>query len=367
MSYYDIILQYDWETTRRKIDASTEADVERALSHDRPSMDDFAALVSPAADKYLNELAAKSYRITRRRFGNTMQLYIPLYLANICQNHCVYCGYNCKSGINRRKLNMEQIKNEADYIADMGFKHILVLTGESERHSPVEYIGEAVKIISDRFASIGIEVYPREVEGYRHLVENGADSLTVYQETYDEVVYKKVHIKGPKANFKFRLDAPERGAKAGMRSLSIGALLGLADYRKDAFFTILHGEYLKTKYPHIELSYSAPRMKPFKGSFEDINPVDDPTEFQIMTVMRLFDPHAALNVSTRENLDFRKHVMPLGVTKLSAEVTTDVGGHTLGEAGTNQFENNTDASLEEVGKMLNSIGYQYVFKDWERF
>ena len=262
---------------------------------------------------------------------------------------------------------MEQIKNEADYIADMGFKHILVLTGESERHSPVEYIGEAVKIISDRFASIGIEVYPMEVEGYKHLVENGADSLTVYQETYDEVVYKKVHIKGPKANFKFRLDAPERGAMAGMRSLSIGALLGLADYRKDAFFTILHGEYLKTKYPHIELSYSAPRMKPFKGSFEDINPVDDPTEFQIMTVMRLFDPHAALNVSTRENLDFRKHVMPLGVTKLSAEVTTDVGGHTLGEAGTNQFENNTDASLEEVGKMLNSIGYQYVFKDWERF
>ena len=262
---------------------------------------------------------------------------------------------------------MEQIKNEADYIADMGFKHILVLTGESERHSPVEYIGEAVNLISDRFSSIGIEVYPMEVKGYKHLVENGADSLTVYQETYDEVVYKKVHIKGPKANFKFRLDAPERGAMAGMGSLSIGALLGLADYRKDAFFTILHGEYLKTKYPHIELSYSAPRMKPFKGSFDDINPVDDKTEFQIMTVMRLFDPHAALNVSTREDLEFRKNVMPLGVTKLSAEVTTDVGGHTLGEGGTNQFENNTDASLEEVGKMLNSIGYQYVFKDWERF
>ena len=367
MSFYEVVEKYRDFDFDGYFENVTDNDVLRSLNKDKLNHMDVLNLLSPKAMKYLEQMAQKAHRLSLQHLGKTVTLYTPMYIANYCVNHCVYCGYNCKSGINRRKLNMEQIKNEADYIADMGFKHILVLTGESERHSPVEYIGEAVKIISDRFASIGIEVYPMEVEGYRHLVENGADSLTVYQETYDEEVYKKVRIKGPKANFKFRLVAPERGAMAGMRSLSIGALLGLADYRKDAFFTILHGEYLKTKYPHIELSYSAPRMKPFKGSFEDINPVDDPTEFQIMTVMRLFDPHAALNVSTRENLDFRKHVMPLGVTKLSAEVTTDVGGHTLGEAGTNQFENNTDASLEEVGKMLNSIGYQYVFKDWERF
>ena len=181
-----------------------------------------------------------------------------------------------------------------------------------------------------------------DVEGYTHLVYKGADSLTIYQETYDEEVYKKVHIKGPKADYRFRLDDTRKRAIAGMRSLSIGALLGLSDFRRDAFFSILHGEYLKTKYPHIELAYSAPRIRPFKGSFEDIIEVDDASEFQVLTVMRLFDPHAALNVSSRETLDMRKHLMPLGVTKLSAAVSTDVGGHSQGEENTAQFKTNDD-------------------------
>ncbi len=367
MSFYEVIEKYRDFDFEGYFASVTDADVLRSLGKNKLNHTDILNLLSPKAMRHLEAMAQKASRLSLQYLGKTVTLYTPMYIANYCVNHCVYCGYNCKSGINRRKLTIEQIRDEANCIADMGFKHILILTGESKHHSPVEYIGDSVKIASERFASIGIEVYPMDVDEYKYLVDNGADSLTVYQETYDEVIYKKVHMKGPKANFKYRLDAPERGAMAGMRTLSIGALLGLSDYRKDAFFTILHGEYLKTKYPHIELAYSAPRMKPFKGSFDDINPVDDPTEFQIMTVMRLFDHHAALNVSTREDLEFRKNVMPLGVTKLSAEVTTDVGGHTLGEGGTNQFENNMDASLEEVGKMLNSIGYQYVFKDWERF
>lgn len=367
MSFYEVIDKYRDFDFEKYFNNITEADILRSLSKDKLNHMDVLNLLSEKAMPFLEQMAQKAHKSALRHMGKTVTLYTPMYIANHCINHCVYCGYNCKSGIKRRKLDMNQIKAECDCIADKGFKHILILTGESQHHSPIDYIGDAVKIASKRFASIGIEVYPMDVEGYKHVVDCGADSLTIYQETYDEEVYKKVHIKGPKANFKYRLDAPERGIMAGMRNISIGALLGLSDFRKDAFFSILHGEYLKNKYPHVELAYSAPRIKPFKGSFDDINPVSDPTEFQIMTVMRLFDAHAALNVSTREDLEFRKNVMCLGVTKLSAEVTTDVGGHTLGEDGTNQFDNNEDSSLEEVGEMLDSIGYQYVFKDWQRF
>lgn len=211
MSFYEVLEKYrdfDFDGYFKNV---TEPDVLRSLNKNKLDHMDVLNLLSPKATQHLEQMAQKAHRLSLQHLGKTVTLYTPMYIANYCVNHCVYCGYNCKSGINRRKLNMEQIKNEADYIADMGFKHILVLTGESERHSPVEYIGEAVNLISDRFSSIGIEVYPMEVKGYKHLVENGADSLTVYQETYDEVVYKKVHIKGPKANFKFRLDAPEEG------------------------------------------------------------------------------------------------------------------------------------------------------------
>ena len=367
MSFYEVIDKYrdfDFDTYFEKV---SDDDVLRSLSKDKLSDLDLLNLLSPRARKHLEAMAQKASKLALQYCGKTSTLYTPIYISNYCENHCVYCGYNCHSGIKRKKLSLEEVRKEGDCVAAKGFKHIIVLTGESEVKSSIEYIGDAVEILSEKFPSICIEVYPMEVEGYEHLVSKGADSLTVYQETYDEKVYKKVHLKGPKADYRFRLDAPERGAMAGMRSLSIGALLGLSDFRKDAFFTILHGKYLKTKYPHIELAYSAPRMRPFKGSFHEIIDVDDASEFQILTVMRLFDPHAALNVSSRETLDMRKHLMPLGVTKLSADVSTDVGGHSQGEADTAQFKTNDDNSIEEVANMLKSIGYQHVFKDWERF
>ena len=367
MSFYEVIDKYrdfDFDTYFEKV---SDDDVLRSLSKDKLSDLDLLNLLSPRARKHLEVMAQKASKLALQYCGKTSTLYTPIYISNYCENHCVYCGYNCHSGIKRKKLSLEEVRKEGDCVAAKGFKHIIVLTGESEVKSSIEYIGDAVEILSEKFPSICIEVYPMEVEGYEHLVSKGADSLTVYQETYDEKVYKKVHLKGPKADYRFRLDAPERGAMAGMRSLSIGALLGLSDFRKDAFFTILHGKYLKTKYPHIELAYSAPRMRPFKGSFHEIIDVDDASEFQILTVMRLFDPHAALNVSSRETLDMRKHLMPLGVTKLSADVSTDVGGHSQGEADTAQFKTNDDNSIEEVANMLKSIGYQHVFKDWERF
>lgn len=367
MSFYNVIEKYkdfDFTTYFEKV---SDSDILRSLSKDKLNHEDLLNLLSPKARNHLEIMAQKASRLALQYCGKTATLYTPIYISNYCENHCVYCGYNCHSGIKRKKLSLEEIKKERDCVSAKGFKHIIVLTGESEVKSSIEYIGEAVGILSEKFPSIAIEVYPMDVKGYEHLVYKGADSLTVYQETYDEEVYKKVHIKGPKADYKFRLDAPERGAMAGMRSLSIGALFGLSDFRRDAFFTILHGEYLKTKYPHIELSYSAPRIRPFKGSFSDIVEVDDASQFQILTVMRLFDCHAALNVSSRETLDMRKNLMPLGVTKLSADVSTDVGGHSQGEDETAQFKTNDDNSIEEVSEMLKSIGYQHVFKDWVRF
>lgn len=367
MSFYEVIKKYKNFDFDGYFERVSDNDVLRSLSKDKLNHKDILNLLSTTARKHLEAMAQKASKLALQYCGKTATLYTPIYIANYCENHCVYCGYNCHSEIKRKKLSLEEIEKEGEAVATKGFKHIIVLTGESETKSSIEYIGDAVGILSKKFPSIAIEVYPMDVEGYTHLVYKGADSLTIYQETYDEEVYKRVHIKGPKADYRFRLDAPERGAMAGMRSLSIGALLGLSDFRKDAFFSILHGAYLKTKYPHIELSYSAPRIRPFKGSFRDIVDVDDASEFQILTVMRLFDPHAALNVSSRESLDMRKNLMPLGVTKLSAAVSTDVGGHSQGEENTAQFKTNDDNSIEDVASMLKSIGYQYVFKDWVRF
>ncbi|MDR0880769.1 MAG: 2-iminoacetate synthase ThiH [Clostridioides sp.] len=367
MSFYEVIDRYrdfDFEEYFKNVSG---ADILRSLEKDKLSHEDVLNLLSPKAQEYLEAMAQKAAKIALQNMGKTVCLYTPMYIANYCINECVYCGYNVKSGIKRKKLNIEEIDREGDAIKDLGFNHILVLTGESEYHSSIEYIGEAVELLSKKFPSIGIEVYPMDVEGYEYVISKGADGLTVYQETYDEEMYKKVHIKGPKANYRYRLDAPERGAMAGMRTLSVGALLGLSEFRKDAFFTILHGEYLKDKYPHIELSYSAPRIKPFKGCFDGKVGVSDADLYQIMCTMRIFDHHSALNVSTREDLEFRKHLMCLGVTKLSAEVTTNVGGHSQNEVETAQFEIEDDCSLEDIDEMLKSIGYQYIFKDWVRF
>lgn len=367
MSFYSVIEKYRDFDFDGYFDLVTDGDVVRSLGKDRLGDSDILNLLSPRATRHLEAMAQKANRLALQYMGKTVCLYTPIYIANYCINECVYCGYNIESGIKRKKLTLDEIEAEGENVAKQGFKHILVLTGESAFHSSLNYIGEAIEILAKKFSSIGIEVYPMEEEGYKHLVYKGAEGLTVYQETYDEEVYRKVHLKGPKSDYKFRLDALERGAQAGMRILSLGALLGLGDFRKDAFFSILHGKYLKEKFPHIELAYSAPRIKPFKGCFEGKTKVDDLDLFQVMTCMRLFDSHAALNVSTRENLNFRKHLMPLGVTKLSAGVSTDVGGHSQDEHDTAQFEIEEGCSVKEVGDMLHSIGYQYVFKDWVRF
>ena len=241
---------------------STEADVERALSHDRPSMDDFAALVSPAADKYLNEMAAKSYRITRRRFGNTMQLYIPLYLANICQNHCVYCGFNCTNKIHRAILTPDEIHAECQAIKKDPFEHILLVTGEAPRSSSVQYMADSMEIVKQYFQQISLEVQPLETDEYRMLMDHGLHSVYVYQETYNRERYPVYHLRGRKADYRYRLETPDRLCEAGVYKVGVGNLIGLEDWRTEAFFTALHVRYLENRYWRQKYSIAFPRLRP---------------------------------------------------------------------------------------------------------
>lgn len=367
MSFYNTVEKFRnfnfteyWEKV--KLD-----DVLRSINEVNPSYEDLLNLLSPKAEEALEEMAVKARELSLKHFGRTVLLYTPIYIANHCVNKCAYCGYNLENSICRKKLTMEEIKMESEAVSKQGFKHIILLTGESPVHSPTSYIVDAIKTMKEYFPSITLEVQPLSEEDYKKAVQAGADGLTVYQETYDEKVYDKVHLAGPKKNYKFRLDALERGAKAGMRSLSIGALLGLADFRKDAFFTALHGEYLRKKYPHIDVVYSVPRIRPCAGGLRELNTVDDKRTVQIMLAYKIFAQQSGINISTREDHEMRRHLIPLGITKISAGVSTEVGGHALNSKGTSQFIINDEGTVEEVKNMIIQAGFQPIFKDWERF
>ncbi|MEG0843948.1 MAG: 2-iminoacetate synthase ThiH [Romboutsia sp.] len=366
MSFYEVIEKYRDFDIESYLDNVRDIDVIRSLNKSSLDEYDLLNLLSKVATNYLEQMAQKSHDITNRYFGRAMLLYTPMYISNYCINKCTYCGYNIESGIKRKKLDMEEIKVEGKEISKNGFKHLLLLTGESKFHSDVEYIGEAVENLKDSFPSISIEIYPMDEDEYRYIIDKGVDGLTVYQEVYDENIYKEVHLKGPKSNYKYRLDAPERGAKAGMRSLSIGSLLGLNDFRKEIFYTLMHGKYLRNKYPHVDISYSVPRIRPFKGCYENLVEVNDKDLVQSILVMRLFDNQGGINLSTRENVELRRNLIPLGITKLSAGVSTNVGGHSQDD-DTAQFKISDESNVTEVKDMLKDIGYQPIFKDWERF
>ena len=329
MTYYDLILKYDWETTRRKIYASTDADVERALAHDRPSMDDFAALVSPAADKYLDAMAAESYRITRRRFGNVMQLYIPLYLANICQNHCVYCGFNCTNKIHRAILTPDEIHEECRAIKKDPFQHILLVTGEAPRSSSVQYMADSMEIVKQYFQQISLEVQPLETDEYRLLMDHGLHSVYVYQETYNRERYPVYHLRGRKADYRYRLETPDRLCEAGVYKVGVGNLIGLEDWRTEAFFTALHVRYLENRYWRTKYSIAFPRLRPYYGE-DGFNPEHPTTErnlLQLICAYRLLSEDVELSISTRESAACRDTVMPFGVTVMSAGSKTTPGGY----------------------------------------
>lgn len=366
LSFYSVIEKYRDFDFESYFNSVTDDDIRRSIHERNLTHEDLLNLLSPKAANHLEEMAEKAVQLSLQYFGRTVLLYTPMYISNYCVNKCKYCGYNLENTINRRKLNQEEIKAEAQAIAQEGCRHLILLTGESQEHSPLEYIVESINTIKEYFPSITMEVWPMTVNQYKEVVKAGAEGLTIYQETYDEKVYDKMHLAGPKKNYKFRLDGPERGAMAGMKSISIGALLGLADFRKDAFFTVLHGDYIRRKYPGCDVTYSPPRIRPCKGGLKEVIGVNDKQMVQILLAYRLFAPQCGMNISTRENEEMRRHIIPFGVTKMSAGVSTAVGGHTLKNAGTAQFDINDESSVEEIINMIKSVGYQPILKDWER-
>lgn len=364
MGFYETIRKFQDFDFNNYFEKVTNNDIERVLSKDRINEEDFLKLLSPKAENYLEAMAQKARDITLRHFGKSIVLYTPIYIANYCENRCAYCGYNVENKIARKKLAFEEVEQEAKAIAATGLKHIIVLTGESSYYTPVSYIKDCIKILKKYFSSICIEIYPLEEKEYAELIEAGVDSLTVYQEVYNEKVYDKVHISGPKKDYKYRLETPDRACRAKIHSVGVGALLGLYEWRSEAFFSGLHGAHIQDIYPDVEINMSVPRIRPHAGSFVDIFEVTDKNVVQVALAYKIFLQRAGINITTRESKDFRDNFILLGVTKMSAGVSTEVGGHSEGDKGDGQFDIADNRTVEEIKEVIIKKGYNPVFKDW---
>ncbi len=344
----------------------TEKDIRHALDKESRGQDEFAALLSPAADAFLEEMAEKATLETRKHFGNSIYLFTPLYISNYCENYCVYCGFNCHNKIKRARLDMEGIEREMAAIAKTGLEEILLLTGESRKMSDISYIGEACKIARKYFKMTGLEVYPMNSDEYAYLHQCGADYVTVFQETYNPDKYETLHLSGHKRIFPYRFYAQERALRGGMRGVAFAALLGLDDFRKDAFATGMHAYLLQRKYPHAEISFSCPRLRPIVNN-DKINPmnVHERQLLQVMTAYRLFMPFAGMTISTRERAGFRDHVIGMAATKISAGVSTGIGSHAEDEnRGDDQFEIADGRDVNQVITAIRERGLQPVMNDY---
>ena len=352
--------QYDY-------DKYTAKDVKAALSHEVCTVEDFEALLSPAALPYLEEMAQRAQKETRKHFGNSVYMFTPLYIANYCENYCIYCGFNCHNKIRRAKLNDEQIEEEMQAIAKTGLQEILILTGESKKMSDVEYIGRACQIARKYFKVIGLEVYPMNSDEYAYLHQCGADYVTVFQETYNSDKYETLHRAGHKRIFPYRLNAQERALKGCMRGVGFAALLGLDDFRKDALATGYHAYLLQRKYPHAEIAFSCPRLRPIINN-DKINPKDvhEPQLLQVITAYRIFMPFASITISTRECERVRNNVIRIAATKISAGVSVGIGEHIEGNdnVGDAQFEISDERNVKEVFEAIESEGLQPVMSDY---
>ena len=343
----------------------TEADVRRALSNSKRTLKDFGALLSPAALPLLEELAIAAQKERRKYFGNNVHFFTPLYLANYCENYCVYCGFNCHNKIQRGKLDFTQMEAEMQAISATGMQEVLLLTGESRKMSNVEYIGEACKLARKYFKVVGLEIYPVNSDEYAYLHKCGADYVTVFQETYNSEKYGQLHLVGHKRCFPYRFYAQERALKGGMRGVGLAALLGLDDFRKDAFATGLHAYLLQRQYSHAEIALSCPRLRPIINN-DKIKPLDvgEKELLQIVCAYRLFLPYASITVSSRECARVRDNLMSIAATKISAGVSTGIGSHSSSGIGDEQFEIDDGRSLAEIFADLKGRGLQPVMADY---
>ncbi|MFH1191397.1 MAG: 2-iminoacetate synthase ThiH [Candidatus Omnitrophota bacterium] len=364
-SFFDELRRFDRFDFCSFLENVTGQDVQRALLKESLGELDFLSLLSGNALEYLEPLAQKARERTLASFGKVILLYAPLYLSNYCDNDCLYCGFKHSNVIQRRKLSLNEVKREAQEIAKSGIRQVLLLSGESNDLSPVSYIKECIQAVSQYFSSVSIEIYPLTEDEYVSLITAGADGLTLYQETYNQDLYSLLHPRGPKRDYRFRLDAPQRAAAARMRQVNVGALLGLGEFQKDVFFAGLHGRWLQNNYPDIELGVSLPRLQPHAGGFVCAHPLTDRELVQSLIALRLFLPRAGMAISTRENSALRKNLIGLGVTRMSAGSRTQVGGYALAATKEGQFEIADTSSVEEVKEMITRQGYQPVCKDWQ--
>lgn len=356
--------QYDNFDFTKFLQAVTDEDILGILAKNKLNRMDFLKLLSPIAQNHMEEIAQRAHRDTVRNFGHVTQLFTPMYIADYCDNLCVYCGFNHRNQIVRRCLSMTEIAKEAECIAKTGLRNILVLTGESPKYSPVDYILDAVKVLRNYFPSVSLEVYSFSEDDYKRAVEIGIDGMTMFQECYNKDVYHVLHPGGPKANYEYRINTPERACKAGMRNVNIGALIGLNEWHEEAFFTGIHADYLQHKYKDVEIAISAPRMRPCSAGYAPRSITNDSDLVQYIMALRIFLPRAGLTLSTREKPLLRDNLIRLGITKISGGVSVTVGGHTKGEDG-GQFDLSDHRSLAQMAQMIYSEGYQPVFKDWQ--
>ena len=364
-SFADVLKHYESFDVHNYFDKVTKEEIEISLAKEHLNQFDFLNLLSPKASPYLEQMAQISKRHKIRHFGNVIQLYLPIYVSNYCTSDCEYCGFSKKNKIKRKHLSEEEIEVEAKEIAKSGIKHILLLTGEAKSLADLDYLKMAVKVLKNYFSSISIEIYPLDTEEYVQLKNLGVDGLTIYQEVYDKKVYSQVHTSGEKTDYNYRLETPERGAKAHFRALNIGVLFGLGDIYKEAFLSGLHAKYLMDKYIDTEISLSLPRINSAEGDFKPKNILSDKEFVQFMLAYRLYMPMCGINVSTREKPSFRDNLLEIGVTKFSAGSKTDVGGYSGIDKSTAQFDISDERSVQEIVNVIKSKGQQPIFKDWE--
>lgn len=357
---------YSWDDVKQSIYSKTPADVEQALSASRKTLEDFKALLSPAAAQYLEPIAQLSRQLTLKRFGKVIQLYAPLYLSNECNNICTYCGFSMDNKVKRRTLSATEIVQEAMAVKQMGYDHVLLVTGEANHTVHVDYFINALKLLRPFFSQVSMEVQPLEEEDYATLVIAGLHTVLVYQETYHKEDYKKHHPKGKKSNFNYRLETPDRLGRAGIHKIGLGTLIGLEDWRTDSFFTALHLDYLQRKYWKTRYSISFPRLRPFSGGLEPKVEMRDRELVQLICAYRIFNENLELSLSTREHPSFRDHVVGLGITSISAGSKTNPGGYAVASESLEQFEISDERSPAEIAQMIHKQGYEPVWKDWDR-
>ncbi len=369
MSFYDRFKQFNWDDISMSIYTKTAKDVERALAKPKRDLEDFKALISPAAEAYLEQMAKLSYSLTRKRFGNTMSLYIPLYLSNLCANACTYCGFSMENRIKRRTLNKEEVSAEIEAIKRMKFDSVLLVTGEHETKVGMKYFREMVPMIKQRFNYLAMEVQPLDQDEYAELKLLGLDAVMVYQETYHPPTYAEHHLHGKKMDFRYRLETPDRLARVGVDKIGIGALIGLQEWRTDCFFVAAHLDYLERTYWQSRYSISFPRLRPCAGSspISALQPnslMTDKQLVQLICAYRLLNPEVELSLSTRESPQFRDNVLPLGITSISAASKTQPGGYALGEEELEQFEISDARSAASVERVIREKGFSPVWRDW---